>query len=175
MTGTWVGPVDANVTLSNYFKPSVENKSKIYRSADYRTKSVLEFSGADVDHIELENNLAEYGYKWLWIEANFNYYTKKIKDSSNRATARFLLKNSDGTNPSTGSNVNKYAQFNTTGSVQNIWVILNYQFRNTNYIPTRYAVKPYIFVWFAELGTWDQWADTDWFQMMKWACWFSKS
>ena len=173
VTGTWTGPVDANVALSNYFKPSVENKSKIYRSADYRNRSVLEFSGAAVDHIELERNLAEYGYERLWVEANFNYYTEKITASSNRITARFLFKNPSGTDSSPDRDVNRYVRFNTAGSVQNVWVFLNYKMRMTGYEPVRYTVKPYIFVWFAD--DWSQWSNTDWFQMMKWACWFSKS
>lgn len=176
VTGTWTGPVDSNLALDNYFKPSVENKSKIYRSANYRNNSVLEFSGAGVDYVELANKLAEYGYVRLWIEANFNYYTEKIVDSSNRVMARFLLKTLTGSDHPDESNVNKYTRFNTAGSVQNVWVFLNYKFRNTAHNPTMYAVKPYVFVWFANrTGTWDQWADTDWFQMLKWACWFSKS
>lgn len=161
------------MALDNYFKPSVENKSKIYRSADYRKRSVLEFSGAAVDHVELERKLAEHGYGRLWVEANFNYYTEKITNTSNRIEAKFLFVNPSGSESSPDRDVSRHVRFNTAGSVQNVWVFLNYKMIMTGYEPARYTVKPYIFVWF--LDEWSQWSNTDWFQMTKWACWFSKS
>ena len=172
MTGTWTGPVDANPAFSSYYATNVCNTSKIYRSANYEYKEVLGFSGTVAQHTTLMSNMNSKGYTRLWIEANFNYYTH-VTNRSNAAKATFDLTEPGGSNHTAADNVNSFGYFTTTGSVQNTWVFLNYKIWDANYDTPLVTSKPRVAVWFAD--DWSQWSNTDWFQMMKWACWFSKS
>ena len=172
VTGTWTGPVDANPAFSSYYATNVCNTSKIYRSANYEYKEVLGFSGTVAQHTTLMSNMNSKGYAQLWIEANFNYYTH-VTNRSNAAKATFDLTEPGGSNHTAADNANSFGYFTTTGSVQNTWVFLNYKIWDANYDTPLVTSKPRVAVWFAD--DWSQWSDTDWFQMLKWACWFSKS
>ena len=119
------------------------------------------------------NSMRSAGYTRLWIEANFDYYTH-VRDNSNAARARFDIKEPDGTvHNYKGVTVNRYAYFNSANSVKNIWVFLNDEIWDWGYSTPAITVNPNVTVWFAD--EWSQWSNTDWFQMTKWACWFSKS
>lgn len=173
VTGTWTGPVEENPPFSAYYATNVCNTSKIYRSANYNHRAVLSFSGTVAQHISLMNSMRSAGYTRLWIEANFDYYTH-VGNDSNAARARFDIKEPDGTvHNYKGVTVNRYAYFHSSINVQNIWVFLNDEIWDWDYSTPAITVNPTVTVWFAD--EWSQWSNTDWFQMTKWACWFSKS
>lgn len=172
VTGTWTGPVDTNPAFSSYYAVSACNTSKIYRSSNYKYKAVLSFAGTVAHHIALMDNMMDKGYTRIWIEANFNYYTHSVY-TLNGAYARFTYKESDGSSHSSASKYDVVTRFDTVSKVTNEWVFSNRLVRDDSYNVPRYVVTPQILVWF---GTNDQgYNDEDWFQMTKWACWFSKS
>ena len=178
VTGTWTGPVDSNLSLSVYYSPTVQNTSKIYRSANYKgddSNPLLEFSGTITQHIALEEKLWTKGYTTLWIEANFNYYTHAT-NNSNRVYVRFLGRKPDGTDHMQAGDPNGVAYLTKTGSVQNVWAMLHMNMYDDGYDPAAYYVYPKVYVWFARASSsHSDWNGSDWFQMLKWACWFSKS
>lgn len=171
VTGTWVGPTDATVGFSTYYSTNVCNTSKVERRDGFVNKDILNFNGTTAQHLTLMKNMLSSGYTKLWIEANLNYKTSS-SNPPNQVKGRFDYINPDGSTPSSGRYVEKGSRLTIEGGVYNTWVIFNWSIIDNNYSPPRYVVNPRICVWFArQTGS----SNNDWFQMLKWACWFSKS
>lgn len=171
VTGTWVGPTDATVGFSTYYSTNVCNTSKVERRDGFVNKDILNFNGTTAQHLTLMKNMLSSGYTKLWIEANLNYKTSS-SNPPNQVKARFDYINLDGSTPSSDRYVEKGSRLTIEGGVYNTWVIFNWSIIDNNYSPPRYVVNPRICVWFArQTGS----SNSDWFQMLKWACWFSKS
>ena len=171
VTGTWVGPTDATVGFSTYYSTNVCNTSKVERRDGFVNRDILNFNGTTAQHLTLMKNMQSSGYTKLWIEANLNYKTSS-SNPPNQVKGRFDYINPDGSTPSSGRYVEKGSRLTIEGGVYNTWVIFNWSIIDNNYSPPRYVVNPRICVWFArQTGS----SNNDWFQMLKWACWFSKS
>ena len=173
VTGTWTGPISDTPGFGDYFSPIIDT-NRHYRREDYSVYdsddvcSVIRFSGTVDQHIATSKNMYDVGFRRLWIEANFNYVSWISSTTNNYASAVITGKRDNGLK------IVKHTKAGfslTTTSTKNTWVFLNVYIRDGD----AWYGTPNVEINMPALSAWDHNWDRDWFQLLKWACWFSKS
>ena len=171
--GTWTGPISDTPSFGDYFSPIIDT-NRHYRREDYSVYdsddlcSVIRFSGTVDQHIATSKNMYGVGFRRLWIEANFNYVSWISSTTNNYASAVITGKRDNGLK------IVKHTKAGfslTTTSTKNTWVFLNVYIRDGD----AWYGTPNVEINMPALSSWDHNWDRDWFQLLKWACWFSKS
>ena len=175
VTGTWTGPITDTPGFGDYFTAYI-NTDRHYRNEDFHSRyledkwAVIRFAGTEDQHITLCKNMYNVGFRRLWIEANFDYVTWISAPSNNYVRAFITGVKDDGSNAVT-KNSEEGFHISTT-STKNLWVFLNVYIRDGS----SWYGTPKVEVNMPKFSSnWDYAWDRDWFQLMKWACWFSKS